>query len=477
MTLDRVKTFRRLRWMLWTVSLIVLFASAVSAAEPGWMAGTAKAVITPEKSLWMAGYGNRDRPADGKLHDLWIRVLAIEDAGGYRGVVLSSDTLGIPKSIYDNTCAALRETLGLDRSQIMLHSSHTHCGPVLRRALNDVYPLDEQQLQWIEEYSTELENKIVEAVRRAFANLQPVRLFGGQGEADFAVNRRNNQEPEVPELRKHGALEGPVDHAVPTLAVRALDDNELTAVVFGYACHNTTLSFYQWCGDYAGFAQLALEERHPGCTAMFYMGCGADQNPLPRRTVELARGYGQKLADAVDEFLPKPMRAFEPKLQTALELLPLGLGAAPTRAELEKTSAGGSAYQKRWANRLLKEMDDGKQWAREYPLPVQVWKLGSEQLWITIGGEVVVDYALGFKKEYGPDTWVAGYCNDVPAYIPSLRVLEEDVPPRASSRWGYEGNTSMIVYGMPAHRWADDIEDRIVASVKRLVERVNHKSE
>ena len=90
-----------------------------------------------------------------------------------------------------------------------------------------------------------------------------------------------------------------------------------------------------------------------------------------------------------------------------------------------------------------------------------------------MGGEVVVDYSLGFKKQFGDDVWVAGYCNDVMAYIPSLRVLDEDVPPRKSGRWGYEGNTSMMVYGRAAERWAEDIEDLIAGGVDRMMQRLD----
>ena len=64
-------------------------------------------------------------------------------------------------------------------------------------------------------------------------------------------------------------------------------DGTLRAVLFGYACHNTTLSFYEWCGDYAGFAQIEIQAKHPGAVALFWMGCGGDANPLPRSTVEL----------------------------------------------------------------------------------------------------------------------------------------------------------------------------------------------
>ena len=110
---------------------------------------------------------------------------------------------------------------------------------------------------------------------------------------------------------------------------------------------------------------------------------------------------------------------------------------------------------RRWATRLLADLKAGKPFIRTYPLPVQAWQFGGQQLLITLGGEPVVDWALKFKQEFGPQTWVAGYCNDVMNYIPSLRVLKEDVPPLAQGRGGYEGAQATIVYGMPAFHWAE----------------------
>ena len=452
-----------------TLFACLCISSGLLADEASWKAGTAKAVITPDKPMWMAGYGGRNKPAEGTLHDLWIRVLALEDADGHQGIVLCSDTLGIPQTMYNNTCTALKQKFGLERSQIMLHSSHTHTGPVLRGALYDIYPLDDEQRRLVDEYSDGLEQKIVATVGEALDNLVPAKVSGGQGIATFAVNRRNNVEGDVPKLREADALKGPVDHDVPVLAVRSMD-SKLIAVVFGYACHNTNLSFYQWSGDYAGFAQYALEDVHPDAVAMFYMGCGADQNPIPRRTVELAKGYGLRLAAAVEKVLGEPMQPFTPSLQTEHEFVTLNLGKEPTRTELTAIAAG-SSYVNRWATRLLKDVEAGRPLERTYPYPLQAWKLGEDQFWIAMGGEVVVDYALGFKKKYGDDVWVASYCNDVMAYIPSLRVLDEDVPPRESARWGYEGNRSMIVYGRGAQRWADDIEELVADTVDRLMAR------
>lgn len=429
----------------------------------GWKAGVAKAVITPTEPLWMAGYGGRDHPAEGTYHDLYIRALALEDAQGRRGVVLSSDTLGISQPIYEEVVARLGKSHGLRREQIMLHASHTHCGPVLKAALYDTYPLEAEHIRAVEAYSEKLTGQIVETIAQALSRLEPARVSRGVGEVDFAVNRRTNREADVPMLRAQNLLMGPVDHSVPVLAVRK-PDGALTAVVFGYACHNTVLSFYQWCGDYAGFAQYALEERHPGATALFTLGCGADQNPLPRRTVELAQEYGRRLADAVDDVLKDGLRPLSPQLETQIELTPLKLGALPADAELEKMAAEPANYRQRWASRLLKAKRGSQPLPTEYAYPVQAWRLGGEQLWITLGGEVVVDYSLRFKGEFGWETWVSGYCNDVMAYIPSYRVLLEG---------GYEGQSSMMVYGQPAERWAPDVEERIAAAVQRVVRQVS----
>ncbi len=300
-------------------------------------------------------------------------------------------------------------------------------------------------------------------VGEALARMTPVRVSRGEGMTDFAVNRRNNREPDVPELKKRHALRGPSDHSVPVLAVRA-HGGKLLAVVFAYACHNTTLSIQQWNGDYAGFAETNLETAYPGAVALFCMGCGGDQNPIPRRSVELCRHYGRMMSDAVAAVLARHLEPLAPKLRTEYESVSLELGAAPTRDELKSLAENGAgAYIKRWAARLLREKDAGRPLARDYPYPVEIWRMGGKQLWIALGGEVVVDYDLRFKDRYGADTWVTSYANDVMAYIPSRRVIREG---------GYEGNTSMMVYGMPAERWDESIEETIAATVDRLVHRL-----
>ncbi len=435
-------------------ALLAALSGVLQAA--GWKAGAAKENITPEKLMWMSGYGARNHPAEGKLTELWAKALAIEDPQGHRAVLVTMDLVGIDRDFSRAVRDGIESKYGLKRADVALNVSHTHCGPVVGRNLMPMYDLDDTQRQLVRDYTRQLEEKLIAVVGAALNKIAPCELSWGQGHADFAVNRRTNKEAEVPALREQKQeLKGPFDHDVPVLAVKDAE-GKLVAVAAGYACHSTTLGFYQWCGDYPGFATAELEKNHPGALALFWAGCGADQNPLPRKTVELAESYGHRLAVAVDEVLAQPMNRLSGDLTTRYDEIDLPLATLPSREELENQRASKNKYEGSRANMLLAQIDAGKPLSQTYPYPVQVWHLGPELRWVLLGGEVVVDFALRLKQELGPgSTWVAGYSNDVMAYIPSRRVLLEG---------GYEGATAMIYYGLPTS-WAPEVEEAIVKQV------------
>jgi hypothetical protein len=442
-----------------TMLLPLLLTLALDQPAAACRAGVAGVGITPEVGLWMAGYAARTKPAEGKVHDLFAKALALEDAGGRRLVLVTTDLIGLPKELADHVAREVERRTKLPRAALMLTASHTHCGPVLRGNLTDMYDLTPDQPARLAAYAERLQGQLAAVVEAALADLQPARLAVGQGTARFAVNRR---QPTDKGIINGTNPAGPVDHAVPVLRVTA-PDGRLRAVAFGYACHNTTLSFLQWCGDYAGFAQAELEARHPGATALFWMGCGADANPLPRGTVELCQKYGRELADAVDGVLNGAPTPVSGAFQAAFTTVPLLLGQLPTRAQWQADLLSKNRAQRVRAERFLKTLDAGGTIPDRYPAyPVQVWRLGDQVRWVALGGEVVVDYVLRLRKEFaGPGTlWVTGYANDVMAYVPSARVLAEG---------GYEADSSMIYYGLPAP-WAPAVEEIIVAAVKGLLD-------
>jgi neutral ceramidase len=410
--------------------------------------------------MWMAGYGSRSHPSTGLLNDLWAKALVIEDSLGTRVAIITLDLVGIGRDLADPIMAELKKNYALNRTNVAICCSHTHSGPVVGHNLRTLHYdlVDEGQKQLIDRYAEQLQGMIVEVVGRAIGALAPSQLSWSQGTAAFAVNRRNNKEPDAPRLRAAGQLAGPVDHDVPVLKVTDAA-GKIAAVLFGYACHATVLDGYDWSSDYPGFAQSDLEEQNPGCTALFFAGCGADQNPLPRRKVELARQYGRDLADAVGTVLKSEMKPLEGNLAVGFREIPLELSKVPTRDEIEQDAGSSDRYVAARARLYRDRLSGGQSPPATYSYPVQVWRLGSELVLVTLGGEVVVDYALSIKQEIGPaHTWVAGYTNDVMAYIPSRRVLAEG---------GYEGGGAMVYYSLPSP-WAPTIEKAILDAVRAV---------
>jgi len=454
---------KRIATLLVALAAASTHADAADAAK-GWKAGTAKTIITPAGPVWMSGYP-RDHPAEGKLQDLSAKALALEDGDGHRALLITMDLVGIDRPTAQRVCERLATRYGLERRQIALNVSHTHCGPVVGRNLDGMLALDDVQWQRIDENTQQLIDKLVAIAGEAIERLQPSTIAWGQGYCTIAVNRRTNSRKDAAAVRTLGGLQGPSDFDLPVLTVRD-PSGKLQAVVFGYACHATVLDVeYKWSGDYPGFAQTALEEAHPGAVALFWAGCGGDQAPRPKGTMELTEAYGRRLAGTVEEVLAGAMWPLRASLITSYEEIPLRLDKPPSREELHKNATSANPYVARLAQRLLAQLDDGKPLRPTYPYPVQLWQLGDLR-WVFLGGEVVVDYALRLKRELGPRIWVAGYSNDVMAYIPSLRVLREG---------GYEGANAMVYYSLPT-RWSEDVEAQIVDQVHQACQKASATS-
>lgn len=414
----------------------------------------------------MAGYSFRDRPADGTLDDLWAKAVAIEDARGNRVVAIALDLIAVTGSLSEGVAQRLNDSSGLTRDRILINVSHTHSGPLLYRDRPLTRDLPPNELSKILTYTLVLEDAIVGVAEAALGDLEPGSLHWGTGRAGFGVNRRNNPEGKVPELRAAGQLRGPVDHDVPVLVARGAE-GEPKGILFGYSCHATVLNGFQWSGDFPGVAERYLEAAYPGVTALFFAGCGGDINPLPRRHVDLMVGYGQELGRAVENVLAGEMSALTEPLRTAFTHTSLPFDDRPTHTELLRLLRSDVASEQSQARFLLADMLWRRPMPESYDYPVQVWSFGKKLRWIALGGEPVVEYSLRLKSDFGHEsTWVSGYSNDVMSYIPSATVYREG---------GYEGATAMYLNGYPG-RWTPDVEERIIFTVHRIIESFNDES-
>jgi neutral ceramidase len=423
-------------------------------------AGLAKVSITPEKP--MAGYASRDKPSQGKVHELYAKALAVIDARGNRAVLVTTDVLGLPRALTSEISEHANKSYGLKREQILFNSSHTHSGPVLAGSLAGAYELDATQSAAVNDYTQQLKHKLIKLIGAALKDATPAQLSFGRGTAQFAMNRREMTERG---MRIGVNREGPVDREVPVLKV-AGNDNKLRGVVFGYACHNTTLTgeFYELSGDYSGFAQEAIEHQHPGVTAMFVAGCGADINPYPRSQLELAKQHGAELAQSVAQVLTGQMAPLRGGLKSIIGGVGLPFAQLPTKAEWQARLQDTNAHRRSHAQRMLSRLERDGKLMTEYPYTIQILQIGDLKL-IGLAGEVVTDYSLRLKRELGGNTWVAGYSNDLCSYIPSARMFKEG---------GYEVIDSMIYYDLPGS-YVPAIEDKIIAEVHQLARRLDGK--
>lgn len=425
-------------------------------AAPVWKAGAASAKITPETMIWMAGYASRTQPAEGVELDLYAKALVIEDSQGGKFALITMDLVGVPRNVRLFVAEQVQKKFGIEPARLAINASHTHSGPELRTTR--LYGTDDPAKREAEAtiYTEKLQNTLVRLVGEAAAGATPATLQYSQARCGFAMNRRTpngsggwNNFPNP---------DGPVDHSVPVLKVAAADGKEI-AVVFGYACHCTTLGHQKFSGDYAGYAQQALETAHPGVTAMFMNGCSGDQNPYPRRTVELAQTHGKTLATAVEAALTTHMQTLNGGIRAAYEEIPLAYGTLPSREQLLETQKSTNKLDAAHAGRVLSRLEEDGKLPQDYPYPVQVIRLGDSLTWVTLAGEVVIDYALRLKREIkDPIVWVSAYTNDVPTYIPSLRIWNEG---------GYEGGDAMK-WGTHPTRWDSKAEEHIITTVHGL---------
>ena len=462
--------------MIHTLLLLLTLATAFAAraqntAAPTtktnatWRVGVASAVITPAQPMWMAGYASRTNVSQGKAQDLFVKALALDDGAGGRLVIVTMDLIGVPRSLRKNLETRLLAAHQLRPENFLLNASHTHCGPEFRVGRT---PADDGAFgptQPSASYGAGLEEKVFHVIGAALTNAAPARIGYSHARCGVAMNRRL---PSGTNYQNSPYPDGPVDHSVPVLRVEGAD-GKLRAVLFGYACHNTTLGFYQFCGDYAGFAQQYLEADHPGATALFLTGCGGDQNPYPRGTLDLAQRHGRSLATAVEAaLLPKP-RVLTGPLRAAFAEIELPYATAPGREEFERRLLSKDKYEVQHATRMLAALKQDGRLPEKYPYPVQVVRFGNELTLVALGGETVVDYSLRLKRELaGPASaagaacmavWVSGYSNDVMAYIPSERVLREG---------GYEGGGAMRFSTTHPGPWAAGVEERIVGQVREM---------
>jgi hypothetical protein len=436
----------------------------LAAEDAAWKVGLARVKITPEQPIFMAGYASRDKPLSGVHDELFAKALVLVDEQGTKGVLVTTDLIGLTAEIADPVRERIAKQLGIPAASVLLSSSHTHTGPALSL---DETPRDGRTIadsQRTVAYTRQLQDKLVQLAADAAKDPQPAKLSWGVGVVHFVMNRR--------EFTDRGVIlgvnpSGQADRSVPVLRVEGAD-GKLRAILLGAACHNTTLggNEYEISGDYAGHAQRLIEADQPGVQAMFILGCAGDANPYPRGSHEIAARHGQELAAEVLRVVQdaKKLAAVRGPLRIAFGDAKLTLAAAPSRVELEKMATAKGGTSSFMAKEMLARLDRGEKLPTEYTCHQAVWQMGDDLTLVALSGEIVVDYVRLLEDALGQGhLWIAAYCHDVYGYLPSARVLRQG---------GYE---TRGLYSGGIGLFAPEAEGQLIASIKELAAKAGRR--
>ena len=409
--------------------------------------GVGKIDITPDYPIRLSGYGVRETETTKVVQPIWARCLVIIPPNQQPFILLCVENCGIPEHITETVAQRLKVEENIPRHHFTLSVTHTHSAPFVSGALETLFgqsiPTDHQAR--IDRYTVELTDKLVFVVQSALSKVEIGQLSWGLSSVNFARNRRDEG--------------GPVDHDLPVI-LASRKNGEPLAIWCSYACHTTTVSFNTINGDWAGYAMSELEADYPTATAFVSIGCAGDANPYPRGEYEHAKLHGHSIAEEVSRLMNTKLKPLDlDSLRGKINWIKLPFDKIPTRAEWKKRVKEGGAVGYH-AEVQLAKIDSGQSLPSHLSYAVQVWQFGRDLSIVFLAGEVVVDFAVRLKNELGKDTlWINAYCNDLPAYIPSVRILKEG---------GYEGKTAMIYFNHPTY-FKPDVEELVVSAVHSLL--------
>jgi hypothetical protein len=451
---------RRLLAALPFMALVIVGPNNTFAADhpAQYAVGVAAVDITPSYPVRLNGFGFRRGESEGVTRPIWAKALAIGTDSEKPLVLVAIDSLGIRLPMVEEVARRLKEKAGIEPERLAVTFTHSHTTPKVNGASDTIFssPLLPDEQKHVDQYTADLTDWIEDVALAALADRKPARLEWAVGKVGFAINRRTPG--------------GPVDHDLPMLVVRTAADDAIRAIYVSYACHCVTLSNNKISGDWAGFAQAAIERAHPGAIALMSVGCGSDSNPssgVAGDNVAVCAEQGDEIAKEVERLLKGELKPITGRTGATLAHIELPLQPLPDRAALTTMAAKNDAnsYNAQWQ---LAKLDRGEELLSAIDYPIQVWTFGDSLTMVFLAGEVCVDYSLRLKKELDAShLWLNGYANDFCCYIPSERLLQEG---------GYGGGGEINYFALPA-TLSPGMEEKIIAEVQRQVPTRFHREE
>jgi neutral ceramidase len=235
-------------------------------------AGVARRIINARPGSPKFGIRLFADPIQGYESDLTATALVLADSQT-KLAIIALDICELFNPLADQIRKEVAESLGVDRSHVMINLSHDHSTPSPPNSTRDSV----ERKRFAEIFGKELKSYILEAVGEASQTMQVVRIGAGVGEAKVGIYRRETGSDgrdvlgEVPEQ--------PIDHSVGVVRIDDLQGHPV-ATLFSYGCHPVSVGprCHLGSSDFPGAAREIIEKVLGG-KALFLQGCGGNINP------------------------------------------------------------------------------------------------------------------------------------------------------------------------------------------------------
>ena len=256
--------------------------------------GTGKENITPERELLVRLPGLMGGHFSGIVHDeIFVRALLFQ-SGEQAALLVEFDLDKAPDPV--ENLAAIEAEFGLTQDQVLFFAVHAHTAPISSvrpfEAMNSTESKTPVEQAAMREYAPFIRERMLKAVREAFASLQPVRIGWETGKSYINVNRCQRFEVEDADGTLHECCalgadpEGPVDHTLFVLKAEN-ESGETVATFVNYAVHCVAAisndsdgnGGVAVSGDIAGVTAQMVEAKYGG-VCVWSSGAAGDVNPI-----------------------------------------------------------------------------------------------------------------------------------------------------------------------------------------------------
>ncbi len=388
--------------------------------------GFSETEITPHTPIQTIGFGVQE-PATGVERALMAQA-TVWRLGETICAVIAIDHIGFAIDHARSLRTRIADLIGAGLEQVMLCFSHTHAAP------ND--SAEPEYSEWVDE-------RVLDAVRRAMNGMLPVRAAWGCADVEIGVNRRMGAALD----RRAGILKV-VDAKTGANAFALL---RLTAHGNALKADNRLIS-PDWIGAARDWISKKLH-----CPVMIAQGASGnvapkyfcsklkppDADDTSGRFVrtndalsEMARAVWKGVGRVFDGIQVREVRTL--RMHSARKALLARVPEMPRAREIaEEAHRAAGIDGTRWLREVARLNAEGVKEQYE-TVEMQFFQL-DEGVLIGVANEIMCELALEVAKKAGKTVFLGGYTNGSAGYLPTAEEYD---------RGGYEVFWSMLEYFM-----------------------------